>query len=90
MTQLMPHHENESRPSWLFSRRGLVTAGFLAAIGFLMATGHSAHLLGFSPYLLLLACPLMHIFMHHGHGGHHDHPQEPKPPADVHPRNKKD
>jgi len=22
------------------------------------------------PYLLLLACPLMHLFMHHGHGGH--------------------
>ncbi len=21
------------------------------------------------PYLLLLACPLMHLFMHHGHGG---------------------
>jgi hypothetical protein len=20
------------------------------------------------PYLLLAACPLMHIFMHHGHG----------------------
>jgi hypothetical protein len=22
------------------------------------------------PFLLLLACPLMHLFMHHGHGGH--------------------
>jgi hypothetical protein len=21
----------------------------------------------------LLACPLMHIFMHGGHGGHHSH-----------------
>jgi hypothetical protein len=23
------------------------------------------------PFLLILACPLMHIFMHGGHGGHH-------------------
>lgn len=35
---------------------------------------HTAHVLGILPYLLLLACPLMHIFMHHGHhGGHHMH-----------------
>jgi hypothetical protein len=26
------------------------------------------------PYLLLLACPLMHVFHGHGgHGGHHHH-----------------
>jgi hypothetical protein len=33
--------------------------------------------LGILPYLLLLACPLMHVFMHGGHGGHggHDHRQ---------------
>jgi hypothetical protein len=29
-----------------------------------------AHTLGALPYLLLAACPLMHVFMHHGHGGH--------------------
>jgi hypothetical protein len=31
--------------------------------------------LGVLPYLLLLACPLMHVFMHHGHqhgDRHHD------------------
>jgi hypothetical protein len=42
----------------------------LLILGFLIYTGHSAHLLGALPYLLLLACPLMHIFMH---GGHHHH-----------------
>ncbi len=25
------------------------------------------------PYLILLLCPLMHVFMHRGHGGHGDH-----------------
>ncbi len=25
------------------------------------------------PWLLVLACPLMHLFMRHGHGGQMDH-----------------
>lgn len=32
---------------------------------------HRAHLFGVLPYLLLLACPLMHLFMHHGHRHRH-------------------
>jgi Protein of unknown function (DUF2933) len=63
--------------SWLFSRTGLVTICALAILGFLIYEGHGAHLLGFAPYLLILACPLMHIFMHHGgHGDHHHHDQK--------------
>lgn len=31
---------------------------------------HARGYLGYLPYLLFLACPLMHLFMHHGHGGH--------------------
>jgi len=32
---------------------------------------HLSGLIGWLPYLILLACPLMHLFMHggHGHGG---------------------
>ena len=32
---------------------------------------HRAHILGVLPWLLLLACPLIHLFMHRGdgHGG---------------------
>jgi hypothetical protein len=62
------HAHNEG---WLLSRTGLVTLGALAIMGFLVYTGHSAHLLGFLPYVLILACPLMHIFMHGGHHHHH-------------------
>ncbi|HBA39272.1 MAG: hypothetical protein A2W66_11265 [Deltaproteobacteria bacterium RIFCSPLOWO2_02_56_12] len=54
---------------WLRSRTGLVLIGFLAIIGFFLVTEHRAHLLGFLPYLLLLACPLLHWLMHGGHGG---------------------
>jgi hypothetical protein len=57
--------------------------GFLAIAGFFLVTEHTAHLLGALPYLLLLACPLMHVFMHgrhghhsHQHHGNHDHQRD--------------
>jgi hypothetical protein len=31
-------------------------------------------LLGALPYVLLLLCPIVHLFMHRGHGGHDGHP----------------
>ena len=43
---------------------------FLAIAGFFLWTEHRAHLFGISPYLILLSCPLIHLFMHRGHGGH--------------------
>jgi hypothetical protein len=46
---------------------GLVVLGAVAA--FFLLAEHRAHLFGALPWLLLLACPLMHVFMHHGHGG---------------------
>ena len=55
---------------WWKTRSGLVLCGFLLIAGFYLFTEHTAHVFGALPYLLLLACPLMHLFMHHGHGGH--------------------
>ena len=58
------------RPAWIFWT-------FLAIALAFLALEHRAHLLGALPFLLLLACPLMHLFMHRGHGGHgsgHDEP----------------
>lgn len=40
-----------------------------AALLFLLID-HWAHIFGILPYLLILACPLMHLLMHRGHGGH--------------------
>ena len=40
----------------------------VAGLGLLLLTDHRQHLLDFLPFLILLACPLMHLFMHHGHG----------------------
>lgn len=54
------------------SRSTWVMIGFFAIGGYLLWAEHSAHLVPYLPYLILLACPLMHVFMHggHGHGGH--------------------
>ena len=62
----------KSRAKWVFIGFALVAAYFLI-------TEHRAHLTAWLAtywiWLLLLACPLLHIFMHggHGHGGGHDH-----------------
>ncbi len=51
-----------------------VLYGFLAVAAFFLWSEHRAHLMGVLPYLLLLACPLMHLFHHHGHHvGHVGH-----------------
>ncbi|HQT79565.1 MAG TPA: DUF2933 domain-containing protein [Rhodopila sp.] len=45
--------------------------GFLLVAGFYLLTEHTAHLWGVLPFILILACPLMHVFHHHhGHGKH--------------------
>lgn len=68
----LPQHQDvqrhEHRGKW-------VLIGFLAVAAFFMWTEHRAHLLGALPYLLVLACPLMHLF-HHGHHRHHHGPRD--------------
>lgn len=47
-----------------------ILIGFLAVAAFFLIAEHTAHVLGALPYLILLACPLLHFFMHRGHGSH--------------------
>ena len=61
---------------FLVSRSGLLLLGGLAVAGYLLWSEHKTHVSAIVPYLpwlLLLACPLMHLFMHRGHGGHRRH-----------------
>lgn len=54
----------------------VVLVVFAAVAGYFLIMEHRAHLQGalkYLPYLLLLACLLMHLFMHHGHDGHSSH-----------------
>lgn len=68
------HHEHEHHPGpQRKALPGWVFWGFLAIAAFFLFSEHRAHALGALPFLLLLACPLMHLFMHRGHGGGHKH-----------------
>jgi hypothetical protein len=61
------HKVAVSRSKWVFG-------GFIAIALLMLAVEHRTHLLSWVPswwpWLFLLACPLMHVFMHGGHGGH--------------------
>ena len=73
---------NKPQGSFLTSRAGLVLLGFLAIVGVLLFTEHRAHVLGVLIYVPLLLCPLMHFFMHggHGHGSDGQHDRERSAP----------
>jgi len=75
--------EHSQVPSFWRSPAGFTLLVAIAVGGFYLVTEHTAHLFGVLPYLLILACPLMHVFMHHGHGhgrgGRAGHGQEPAP-----------
>ena len=45
--------------------------GFMVTAAYFVLTEHRAHTIQYLPFLLLLACPLMHLF--HGHGRHGEH-----------------
>ncbi len=49
----------------------LASLAIIAA--FYVLREHWSHALGVLPYLLLLACPLLHLLHGHGHGGQGSH-----------------
>jgi hypothetical protein len=55
------------------SRAKLAFTVFAIVGAFFLIVEHRAHLIPFLPWLLLAACPLMHMFMHGGHGAHKSH-----------------
>jgi hypothetical protein len=65
------NERNNGAPSG--PRFKLVLIGFALIAGFFLIAEHRAHVWYWLPWLILAACPLMHLFMHHGNGDH-DHP----------------
>lgn len=60
-----------------FTRGGIAFAIFMAVALFFLLTEHRAHFFGALPFLLILACPLLHLFHHGGHGSHAHGPDKP-------------
>jgi hypothetical protein len=81
MNPYRSEHQHElQRGGRMDSRTKWVLAGFLGIAALLLVIEHRTHVFGwlssYGIWLVLLACPLMHVFMHrgHGHGGHGHHP----------------
>lgn len=55
--------------SWLRTRKGIVVTGFALVLAFYVLREHWGHAVSDLSYGILLLCPLMHLFMRHGHGG---------------------
>ncbi len=84
----MPNNQHD-QPNRAISRTTWILIGFLAIVLYFLLSEHRAHFINFLPYVLLAACPLMHLF--HGHGGHGNHGSEREdsarrssPPAGAH------
>ena len=81
--------EHTNSPPFWRSRYavGLLVIGAIAT--YFLVSEHRAHFIGALPLLLLLACPLMHVFMHNGHGshggGHAGHDGGKAPPVEPTP-----
>jgi hypothetical protein len=61
--------------SWLHRHAHIALCVAIAAAAALVLRAHREHLVSALPYLLLLACPLLHVFGHHRHrhsGSAHD------------------
>lgn len=77
---MIPKSPSQTR-RWLWSPSGLVLLAFLAIAAFFLITEHRAHVLGALPYMLLLLCPILHLFLHGRHGhGHTGHEQDQRRP----------
>lgn len=65
------HASDGAVPTTFWRSRYAIGLIFFGAVAmYLLLTEHRAHFFVVLPFLLLLACPLMHVFMHHGHGSH--------------------
>ena len=62
----MTYDQSLEKRNWLVSRRSAVLLFVVALIALLFITDDLRVL----PYLLLLACPLMHMLMHGNHRKH--------------------
>lgn len=72
-------NEDPSSTGW-GTRFRWVLIGFTVIGAFFLLAEHRAHVLPFLPWLLLAACPLLHVFMHggHGHEGHGESGRAPR------------
>ena len=82
----LDHSQHPAEPKAFWGSRSSIGLIVLSSVAlYFLLTEHRAHFVGALPVILLLACLLMHVFMHGGHGGHgggHDRQLDGKQHAD--------
>ena len=61
-------NEQDPRPSFWRTPFGIVSTLVAVAASAYLWQAHTDHVLAVLPFAFLAACPLMHVFMHRGHG----------------------
>ena len=74
-----PFDNDRQAPSFWRRPAGMAVATAALIAGFYLLREHWGHVLGYWPYLLLLACPLMHLMHGHGHGHRQREPGDTSP-----------
>lgn len=74
-----PFDNDRQAPSLWRRPAGMAVATAALIVGFYLLREHWGHVLGYWPYLLLLACPLMHLMHGHGHGHRQREPGDTSP-----------
>lgn len=64
----MAEHSHDGHTSGSGAAGRYIFWAFILIAAYFLVTEHRAHVVRYLPFLLLLACPLLHMF--HGHGGH--------------------
>lgn len=63
-----------SSSSFWSSNKAIPALVLIGAASYFLLVEHREHLYQWLPFLIIALCPLMHIFMHSGHGSHnHSH-----------------
>ncbi|MGB9141403.1 MAG: DUF2933 domain-containing protein [Aestuariivirga sp.] len=68
------------------SYQGWLVLGAATVLGAYLAIWHSAHVAVVLPFLVIAACPLMHLFMHRGHHHGPGTSESPPPAGDQKPK----
>ena len=63
-TETPPTRPPKSRFNW-------IAIGMIAILAYFLIMEHWAHILPWLPYVLVLCCVVMYLFIHGGHGGDH-------------------
>ena len=61
---------SENATSFWSTPKGWAALGLIGAATYFLLMEHRQHVWQYLPFIILLACPFMHVFMHGGHGGH--------------------